>query len=262
MLAFVAPAAAVAPGPARPATVKRETVGQGAQSATIRRDAYGVPHITGRTVAGMWFGSGWAQAEDRLSQMELVRRNVRGTLAELFGPSELQDDQDNRRDYYTNAELRTEYRSLPRTNRAALSDYAAGINAYLDAIYRTQAARDASVPNEFWLLGRILGLGDQPYRPPRWSPVDTVAVGNFLAREFGGGEAASSTTRASGATSKPGCAGRATPTRPATRFGSSTTRCGSTTRRRLRPSPRTRARPPLPRERPAETRSPRSRTAR
>ncbi len=187
MLAFVAPAAAAAPGPARPATVKRETVGQGAQSATIRRDAYGVPHITGRTVAGMWFGSGWAQAEDRLSQMELVRRNVRGTLAELFGPSELQDDQDNRRDYYTNAELRTEYRSLPRTNRAALSDYAAGINAYLDAIYRTQAARDASVPNEFWLLGRILGLGDQPYRPPRWSPVDTVAVGNFLAREFGGG---------------------------------------------------------------------------
>jgi penicillin amidase len=166
---------------------KRENVGLGTLSATIGRDAYGVPHVRGRTQRGMWFGAGWAQAEDRLVQMELVRRNVRGKLAELFGPSELSDDQDNRRDFYTDAELRSELRSLPRGIRRSLRDYAAGINAYVAAIYGTPASRDASVPNEFWLIGRIVGLGDQPYRPPRWSPVDTVAIGNFLAREFGGG---------------------------------------------------------------------------
>jgi hypothetical protein len=33
---------------------------------------------------GVWFGTGWAQAEDRLFQIELVRRNARGSLAELF----------------------------------------------------------------------------------------------------------------------------------------------------------------------------------
>lgn len=172
---------------AGPAAASVEQVGLGTRTATVTRDRYGVPHITGRSLAGMWFGAGWAQAQDRLVQMELVRRNVRGTLSELFGTLTLEDDQGNRRDYYTDAELRAEYRRLPRAVSSALRDYSAGIDAWVAKAYATSASRARLVPYEMWTIGGLVGLGDQPYRPRRWTPIDTVAIGNFLAREFGGG---------------------------------------------------------------------------
>jgi penicillin G amidase len=162
------------------------TVGHGHVSATITRDRYGVPHIRGRTVDGMWFGAGYAQAQDRLVQLELVRRNVEGTLSQVFGPSELADDEDSRLEFYTPSELRAQLRTVPRWLQRALIDYSAGINAYVAAAYRTGASRNALVPYEFWIAGKVLGLPG-PYRPPRWQPLDTVAIGDYLAREFGGG---------------------------------------------------------------------------
>ena len=63
------------------------TVGKGRFIASITRDGYGVPHIHSATLSGMWFGAGYAQAQDRLVQLELVRRNSEGTLAQVFGPA-------------------------------------------------------------------------------------------------------------------------------------------------------------------------------
>src|SRR5437016_75010 len=60
-----------------------EHVGRGAVSATISRDSFGVPSIQSGTLAGMWFGSGWAQAQDRMVQLELTRRTVEGTLSAI-----------------------------------------------------------------------------------------------------------------------------------------------------------------------------------
>jgi penicillin G amidase len=77
-------------------------------------------------------------------------------------------------------------RSLPASTRGALDAFAAGINAYEASAYASLASEQAKVPYEFFVLGKLLGLSG-PYRPAPWSPVDTVAVGNYLAREFGGG---------------------------------------------------------------------------
>jgi penicillin amidase len=73
--AIVPATAASAPARARAAV---EHVGHGAQAARIIRDSYGVPSIYATTVSGMWFGNGWAQAQDRLVQLELTRRSVEG----------------------------------------------------------------------------------------------------------------------------------------------------------------------------------------
>ncbi len=162
------------------------TVGSGRDRVTIVRDAYGVPHISSRTLQGMWFGVGYAQAQDRLVQLELVRRNAEGTLAQVFGPSELSTDEDNRQQFYTVAELRWQLSQLPGWIRRALADYAAGVNAYIAAAYRTAASAAADVPYEFWVAGRVLHLSG-PYRPGPWIPLDTMAIGDNLAREFGGG---------------------------------------------------------------------------
>src|ERR1700687_1981888 len=82
-----------------------ETVGSPSEQATIRRDSYGVPHISSTTMAGWWFGAVWPQATDRLVQLELVRRSVRGQLAELFGPGQLDSDIGARTFFYSDAEL-------------------------------------------------------------------------------------------------------------------------------------------------------------
>jgi penicillin G amidase len=173
--------ARVAAHPA-PAAIR---VGHGAVTAVIRRDSYGVPSIDSGTLAGMWFGAGWAQAQDRMAQLELTRRAVEGTLSEIFGSGELGQDETIRTLFYTPAELRAQYRSLPMATRLAIAEFSAGINAYEDHVF-TAATAQQLTPVEFVVLGKALGLPG-PYRPAPWRPIDTVAVGNFLAREFGGG---------------------------------------------------------------------------
>jgi penicillin G amidase len=172
--------------PARPAGQHAEYVGSGAQRARIVRSAYGVPTITAHTTAGMWFGAGWAQAQDRMVQLELTRRAVEGTLSAILGPSQLGQDELVRTVFYTPRELQAQYQSLPAADKAALTAFSDGINAYEASAYASPASEQAKVPYEFFTLGKLLGLTG-PYRPAPWRPVDTVAVGNYLAREFGGG---------------------------------------------------------------------------
>ena len=183
-LAAAVPAAQAAGAPVRPAG--GVTVGHGTNQAVITRSSYGVPSIFASTRAGMWFGAGWAQAQDRLVQLELTRRAVEGTLSQILGPAELGQDETVRTLFYTPAELQAQYDSLAPAMRAALTAYSAGINAYEGRIYASPAAEQAHVPYEFFTLGKLLGETG-PYRPAPWRPVDTVAVGDYLAREFGGG---------------------------------------------------------------------------
>jgi penicillin G amidase len=162
-----------------------QRVGSGAETARIVRDSYGVPSVYARTTSGMWFGDGWAQAEDRLVQLELTRRAVEGTLSAIFGSQELSQDETVRTFFYTPAEVRQQFLSMPAPDRRALTAFSAGINAYENYAYADAASR---VPYEFFVLGNALGLpAGTPYRPAPWTPEDTVAVGNYLAREFGGG---------------------------------------------------------------------------
>jgi penicillin G amidase len=182
--ALAGPRAAGGPG-SQPAAAGQR-VGHGALGAVITRSSYGVPSIYAASMAGMWFGEGWAQAADRMVQLELTRRTVEGTLSGIFGPGELAQDEDVRTFFYTPAELQAQYRSLPAVTRAALAAFSAGINAYESSAYATAASERAKVPYEFFVLGKALGMSG-PYRPAPWRPVDTVAVGDYLAREFGGG---------------------------------------------------------------------------
>ena len=161
-------------------------VGSGADQARIKRDSHGVPSIYSSTTPGMWFGSGYAQAQDRMVQMELTRRAVEGDLSEIFGPSELSQDETVRTLFYTPQELQKQYSKLPADTQAAIQEFSDGVNAYEDAAYASPSSIQADVPYEFFVLGQALGQTG-PYRPAPWSPIDTVAVGNYLARQFGGG---------------------------------------------------------------------------
>ncbi|MDA8313498.1 MAG: penicillin acylase family protein [Actinomycetota bacterium] len=163
-----------------------QTVGSGTESATIYRDAAGIPHVYATTLAGMWFGDGWAQAQDRLFQLELTRAAVLGDLSGLFGPGELSTDKAQRLFYYTTAEYAQQYSELTTANKLALSAYADGINAYVDQAYVSSSSEAAMVPVQFWALGEEYGMtGPYPFTP--WTPIDTMAIAVYLTRAFGTG---------------------------------------------------------------------------
>jgi len=59
---------------------------------TVQRNANGVPHINAGNEHDLFFMQGRIHAEDRLFQMDLLRRSAAGTRAELLGPGAIQTD--------------------------------------------------------------------------------------------------------------------------------------------------------------------------
>src|SRR5207302_8422430 len=104
---------------------------------TIVRDRAGVPHVVAngpdeQTIEErLAYGIGYAQAEERLFQMEILRRAGEGRLSDLLGSQYLQMDLLTRRDSETDAERQAEISALDPTNRASLQRYADGINAVI-----------------------------------------------------------------------------------------------------------------------------------
>jgi len=131
------------------------------EGAEIIRDRWGVPHIYTSSVNDAAFAVGYAQAQDRLWQMELNRRAASGTLAELLGEQALEIDRMTRRIGFRRAAER-DWREADKEERAVLEAYSAGVNAYLDR---------AKMPLEFTILRS---------RPASWTPVDSLAFGRLF----------------------------------------------------------------------------------
>ncbi|MCF6272841.1 MAG: penicillin acylase family protein [Rhodobacteraceae bacterium] len=129
----------------------------------ILRDSYAVPHIFGQSNADVLFGLGFAHAQDRLWQMELMRRTAQGRLSELFGPETLETDTLMRAlDLYAISQRAVAYQT-PET-LALLNAYAAGVNAWVSTVRQEALGRGAP---EFFLY-------DNAIAP--WSAADSIAL--------------------------------------------------------------------------------------
>lgn len=134
-------------------------------AVTIRRDAYGIPHIEAESERDAWFGMGFAAAQDRLWQMEYDRRRAVGRWAEVAGKSALGADVLARRMRLTEAAQRDVEAMTPET-AAAFEAYADGVNAFL------QSGRD--LPPEYALTG----LEVEPWLP--WHSVASFKIRHVL----------------------------------------------------------------------------------
>jgi len=103
-------------------------------TVVIDRDEYGVPHIKAENEAALFFGQGFAEANDRLYQIDLNRRAGTGRLSEWFGSLALDFDKDVRKNGYTKAEINTMVGLLSENVQAAFEGYVSGINAYADTM--------------------------------------------------------------------------------------------------------------------------------
>ena len=132
---------------------------------TVRRDERGIPYIEAANDDDLYFAQGYVTASDRLWQMDLLRRNVRGEMAEIFGDAVLGEDK-RHRTFGTARVVEETAKHLPPNLNKALTAYANGVNAYIDSL-TTQ-----NMPNEFRLL---------QYKPRPWTPADSLCVGKLLA---------------------------------------------------------------------------------
>jgi len=136
---------------------------------SITRDSHGVLYVTAGTPEDASFALGFAHAQDRLWQMEMIRRIGAGRLSEVVGEAGLPVDRMLRTlGLYRLAEANLQ-RLSPQA-RAHIDAYAGGVNAYI-------ATRSGALPPEFVLLG---------HRPEPWQPADSLVWGRLMSLQLAG----------------------------------------------------------------------------
>ncbi|MYL31136.1 penicillin acylase family protein [Halobacillus halophilus] len=136
-------------------------------SVEVLRDEYGVPHIKADTLHDLFMAQGYVQAQDRLFQMELARRQASGRLSEVVGEATVEQD----RYFRTFGLRRAAEKSLavyPEETIELLEAFADGVNAYMES---------EPLPPEFAMMA---------IDPAPWTPLDSLTIGKYMAFDLGG----------------------------------------------------------------------------
>jgi penicillin amidase len=126
---------------------------------SVTFDSLGEPHIKAASEEDALIAQGYVTAQDRLWQMDAVRRAAAGDLAEIVGAAAIENDREARRLGIRRA-AEANYLTLPPQDRAALAAYTLGVNAFI-------STHLDDLPVEFSLLR---------YQPRPWSAVDSLLV--------------------------------------------------------------------------------------
>ncbi len=102
------------------------------ESVTIHRDEWGIPHVYANTDEAAAYGLGWAQAEDRLTQLLRNYRLAAGTMAEAFGQEWIEHDWQQRLVGHEEVSRRR-YHEIPADARAMIEAFQAGVRDYMAA---------------------------------------------------------------------------------------------------------------------------------
>jgi penicillin amidase len=129
----------------------------------VERDGWGVPHIRASSLEDLAEAQGYVMAQDRLWQMDLLRRVGRGQLSEILGPVTLQVDRQFRTLGFGRAAER-DVAQVDPSYRGALEAYARGVNRFIEQ-------HGNQLPVEFTLL---------KYKPQLWQPSDSLVIAGYM----------------------------------------------------------------------------------
>jgi penicillin G amidase len=134
---------------------------------TVQRDAHGVPHLRASSLDDLVMAQGYVTAQDRLWQMDALRRHAAGNLAEILGAPLIPHDR-AQRTLQIRAAADRALAILPPDQLHLLERYAAGVNASI-------ATQSAHLPLEFRLLR---------YEPAPWTPRDSLLIGLVMFQDL------------------------------------------------------------------------------
>jgi penicillin amidase len=130
----------------------------------VKRDGYGIPQIYADSDDDLFMAQGFVQAQDRFYEMDVRRHMTSGRLSEMFGKSQVDNDEFLRTlgwDRVAQVEYDTK---LSADTKKYLRAYAKGVNAYL------KGKDGAEISLEYAALGFT-----NDYKPAEWTPVDSVS---------------------------------------------------------------------------------------
>lgn len=137
---------------------------------TVYRDERGMPHIYAASEKDLYFATGYVMAQERLWQMDLIRRATTGRLSEIFGESMVQTDL-----FLRSLDMTNKSKMILSNEDEAIIDcmraYADGVNGYI-----SDAGR--KLPPEFRILG---------YRPEPWELEDIANIIGYMGWDLAGG---------------------------------------------------------------------------
>jgi len=132
----------------------------------VVRDDDGVPHIKAENDHDLFLAQGYVQAQDRMFQMDMARRQASGKLSEVAGEAALEQDK-----YFRTLGLRRaaekSYHTYSDEAKQILEWYADGVNTYMKHAEETNSTRPA-----FILMGG---------KPEPWTPIDSLTIGKYMA---------------------------------------------------------------------------------
>ncbi|WP_405992739.1 penicillin acylase family protein [Streptomyces sp. NBC_00986] len=130
----------------------------------VKRDSYGIPQIYASSDADLFMAQGYVQAQDRFYEMDVRRHMTAGRLSEMFGKSQVKNDEFLRTLGWDRVAQKEYDTKLSASTKKYLQAYAKGVNAYLQG----KDGKDISL--EYAALGF-----KNDYKPQKWTPVDSVA---------------------------------------------------------------------------------------
>jgi penicillin G amidase len=134
---------------------------------TVTRDAHGVPSIVAANLDDLFFAQGYVTAQDRLWQMDAMRRFAAGELSEILGADYLKHDREQRI-LGMSVAARKAIEVTSEQDRSHFEAYALGVNAYIES------HRDR-LPLEFRILR---------YSPRAWTPEDSALVAAQMVKDL------------------------------------------------------------------------------
>ena len=133
----------------------------------VTRDGHGVPAIEATTLEDLFFTQGFVTAQDRLWQMDIMRRFAGGELSEILGEDTLKIDREQRILGLRAAARKSLQLASPR-DRSYFDAYARGVNAFI-------ASHASGIPIEFRIL---------KYRPKPWQSEDSIVIANQMVKDL------------------------------------------------------------------------------
>ena len=128
----------------------------------IYRDDHGIPHIEAENVEDLFQAQGYVQAQDRIWQMDMLRRTLQGRLSQVMGEDALFSDRFHLTVGFERAALKS-WQKLGSEARRMLKAHARGVNMYLE--------KQDDLPPQFALTG---------HEPGEWKPEHSLLLHRYL----------------------------------------------------------------------------------
>jgi len=134
------------------------------QTVEVFRDAFGMPHIYAQNEADLYRAMGYVSAQDRLWQMDLIRRATMGRLSEIFGKQLIDTDLLMR-----SLQISQKSKQILSQTEAPMT---AAVEAFSDGVNQYIVANKKNLPPEFFILG---------YQPDPWEPYHCLNMAGYMA---------------------------------------------------------------------------------